>query len=140
THGACNVELRSPGIDTTLFTPAPADPGGGVGYLLMVGRLDDPRKDLPTLLRAYSIARECFDVAQRLVLAGRYAPSAEDTRLLRKLKLEEHVDVRTGVSTAELVELYQRADLFVLSSAEEGLGMVLLEAMAAGLPVVSTAT
>ena len=39
----------------------------------------------------------------------------------------------------ELVELYRGAALLALSSDEEGLGLVILEAMASGIPVVSTA-
>ena len=40
-------------------------------------------------------------------------------------------------SRADLIRLYQGADVFALSSDEEGLGVVLLEAMACGVPVVA---
>ena len=54
------------------------------------------------------------------------------------LGISDYVKFRQNVLVEELARLYQGASLFVLSSDEEGLGIVILEAMASGLPVVST--
>jgi glycosyltransferase involved in cell wall biosynthesis len=48
------------------------------------------------------------------------------------------VHIRPSVTFAELVEAYQQADLFVFPSVVEGFGQVLLEALACGLPILST--
>lgn len=136
--GTRDVRLLAPGIDTAVFRPDQRKAYGG--YILMVGRLADPRKDLPTLLRAYSRARDHHGVKHKLVLAGLTAPSNADLDMAKKLGILDLVDLRVGVAPEELIRLYQGADLFVLSSREEGLGIVLLEAMACAVPVVSTAT
>lgn len=136
--GAQDARLCAPGVDTEQFRPSPES--SKEDYILMVGRLDDPRKDLPTLLRAYALARQTHGVGQRLILAGRFPPVPEDRALIRELQIEEFVEVRSPVSPEELVNLYQQADLFVLPSTEEGLGVVLIEAMACGLPILSTST
>jgi glycosyltransferase involved in cell wall biosynthesis len=59
--------------------------------------------------------------------------------VIEKHGLSEKVRLLGPKKPAELQNLYQEACFFALSSDEEGLGIVLLEAMASGLPVVSTA-
>lgn len=135
--GARSVELSPPGVDTHTFRPA--DSKGSGGYLVMVSRLGDPRKDLPTLFRAYSMARK-RGLTAPLILAGRGHPAPDDLALVNKLGIGQFVSIRSDVALDELISILQRAELFVMSSTEEGLGIVLVEAMSCGLPVLSTAT
>jgi glycosyltransferase involved in cell wall biosynthesis len=65
-------------------------------------------------------------------------PDREDWRVALDLGIAGRVRLYENVSNTELVELYQGARLFVLSSNEEGLGLVLLEAMASAVPIVAT--
>lgn len=108
-------------------------------HLTMVGRLEDPRKDLPTLLRAYHAAR-ARGIEYPLILLGRGQLPSEAREVLSQLNLMPHVVVRSDASDDELRDVLQHSRLFALSSAEEGLGIAILEAMACGVPVVSTAT
>lgn len=135
--GAKAVELCPPGVDTEKFSPL-TEPVDG-NYLVMVARLSDPRKDLPTLFRAVSVAR-AQGMTQNVVLAGRGGLTAEDLELRDELGLADQVEVKSDLSQGDLISLLQRASLFVMSSSEEGLGIAIVEAMACGLPVVSTAT
>lgn len=136
-HGARGVTLLLPGVDTEFFSPGEAPK---TGYILSVGRLDDPRKDIPTLLHAYARAVRTRAISQQLVLAGRRPPVDEALELLDALDIRERVSLRVGATPDELVRLYRGADLFAMASSEEGLGIVMQEAMACGIPVVSTAT
>jgi glycosyltransferase involved in cell wall biosynthesis len=130
------VIFAPPGVDTELFRPADPRPEGG--YVLSVGRFSDPRKRVDLLFRSYARLRQILPGAPRLVLAGSAGPPAADWEVARSLGIAEHVDVHEMPPTAELAAIYRRASLFVLSSDEEGLGLVILEAMASGLPVVAT--
>ena len=135
--GSAPVVFAPPGVDTDRFTPP--DRRDGEGYILAVGRMSDPRKNVPLLFRAYRALIDRLDDAPPLVLAGNRGPTPSDWELTRELGISERVRFHADVSDSELVELYRGTSLYVLSSDEEGLGLVILEAMACGCPVVSTA-
>src|SRR5699024_6125629 len=75
---------------------------------------------------------------QKLVLAGKSGPSAEDMEYARQVNISDHVEIKLDVSLDKLIKLYQGAELFLLSSDEEGFGMVSMDAMACGVPVTAT--
>ncbi|MDQ4121818.1 MAG: glycosyltransferase family 4 protein [Acidobacteriota bacterium] len=127
--------LAPPGIDTDFFTPIAEKKAD---YILSVGRFSDPRKNVRMLFRAYKILNERFSETPKLVLAGQTAPTEDDLAEARRLGISEKVEIITGVSRERLRELYQNAGLFVLSSDEEGFGLIIAEAMSCGLAVVST--
>lgn len=102
--------------------------------LIATGRLM-PQKDPAVLLRAFALlAAEAPDA--RLWMVGAGPMQDEVTALRAALGLEDRV-VLTG-ERGDVAQLLAAADVFVLSSAWEGLPLGLLEAMAQGLPVVST--
>lgn len=140
-HGARNVALEIPGIDTDFFTPSDAEPATPrQSYIVSVGRLNDPRKDFGLLVRAYSRAVEKHGITQQLVIAGREDLLPEVYSEIDKRAIAEKVKIKKNISQEELRDLYRGADLFAMSSSEEGLGLVLIESMACGTPIVSTAT
>jgi glycosyltransferase involved in cell wall biosynthesis len=137
--GQRRVAKAHPGVDTDRFRP----PAGGWhrrGPLLSVCRLGDPRKGLELMVRAYGRLVGMDRTAAPLVLAGRGSITAPVARLITGLGLGDRIEVRPEVAPADLARLYQRASVFLQTSAEEGLGISVLEAMACGLPVVATAT
>jgi glycosyltransferase involved in cell wall biosynthesis len=131
------LTLAPPGIDTDFFSPSDYRPDG---YLLTIGRLNDPRKNIRLLFSAYARACSLNVNMPELHLAGQSRPTPADFRYLNELGIAHRVKDRGAVSRSDLRNLYRGAGLFVLSSDEEGLGLVLLEAGASGLPIVSTAT
>ncbi|HUQ20560.1 MAG TPA: glycosyltransferase family 4 protein [Gemmatimonadaceae bacterium] len=130
------------GIDTEVFSPAQDkqySTGGKSGYILCVGRLGDARKNVAMLLRAYSsLSRQHIEMPD-LCLAGE-SLSQDCQQLATEAGIAHRVRTVGFVPADELAELYRGARIFVLPSDEEGLGMVLLEAMACGVPVISTAS
>lgn len=100
--------------------------------ILTVGNLKEV-KNHPLLLRAFALLpRE----SARLMLLGQGQNQAALRRLAEDLGIGEDV-VFAGFYT-DPAPFYATADLFVLSSDNEGFGNVIVEALAAGLPVVST--
>lgn len=129
------IAVIEPGTD-----PAPLAEGSGcaVPELLCVATLT-PRKGHAVLFDALAEVR---DRPWRLTCAGSDERSPETAAALRsqlaRLGIDDRVDLAGAVSGAGLERLFARADLFVLASFLEGYGMVLAEALARGLPVIST--
>ncbi|MBL8210323.1 MAG: glycosyltransferase family 4 protein [Bryobacterales bacterium] len=118
------------GTDLDRFRPAAVRRGSnGPVQLLFVGSICQ-RKGISYLLDAFS---QLPEGSAQLTICG---------RVVDDLALFQHngpaIQVRPNVSDAELLAAYQAADLFVFPSLAEGFGHVLLEAMACGLPVLST--
>lgn len=112
---------------------------GGAGHtLLSVTRLirADVLKGVDVVLRAMpEILRRCPEA--RYVIVGDGSDRASLEQLAAKLGIAERVEFRGEVSCQALCRAYQEADVFVLPSQTEGFGIVYLEAMISGLPVVA---
>jgi hypothetical protein len=128
---AAAVKVVPYGVDIARFRPAPQLRSNDKGKmrLLFVGRINQ-RKGIKYLLEALRILdkREV-----ELTVCGRVVDALELFR-----PFADRVKVRPSVSAEELVAAYQTADLFVFPSVAEGFGQVLLEALACGLPILST--
>lgn len=141
------------GVDTARFGgPGPVSPAelraragldGGFVYLTVGGL--EPRKGSLELVEALAKARTAVEPAPRLAVIGGH--SFQDHRQYRErclaraeeLGLTEDGLVLLGtVPDAELPAWYHAADAFAFPSVTEGWGLAVLEAMAAGLPVVTS--
>ncbi|MDZ7771616.1 MAG: glycosyltransferase [Balneolaceae bacterium] len=135
------THFAPPGVDTGVFHPPEEGEDNPLQrpYILSVGRFSDPRKDVETLFRAYALLMSRTEgPVPGLVLAGRSMPGEAVRKLARELGIWDRISLMQNLTRGELAELYRHADFFVLSSREEGLGMVIMEAMASGTAVLST--
>jgi glycosyltransferase involved in cell wall biosynthesis len=96
-----------------------------------------PRKRLDVLLRAVALLRDrILQLEVRIVGNG---PERDRLRhLATELSIERFITWVGDVSIDDLAAEYNRADVFCLPSVQEGFGIVFLEAMAAGKPIVAT--
>lgn len=108
-------------------------PGATVGF---VGRYDEPRKGMHVLVAALDLlAPDRPDL--RLILAGR--GDAEQFRARLPRTLADRVDIRGQVSEADKARLLRSIDVYCApNTGGESFGIILLEAMAAGAPVVAS--
>ncbi len=134
-----NYEVIPNGIDIDWFGPhvEPVERyRDGHPNILFVGRYNESRKGLKFLLRAFALVRQEFPMA-RLLVVGSGTPRRFEREIERN-ELENVVFVGP-VSTQGLANYYATCDVFCApSTGRESFGIVLLEAMASGKPVVAT--
>jgi glycosyltransferase involved in cell wall biosynthesis len=131
------VVVVEPGTEPALLARGS---GASKVELLSVGTLN-PGKGHEELLEALTGVRSRD---WHLTCAGsltRHPPTVARVRaLVRERQLEEHVSLVGELDAEQIEEHYARADVFVLATLRETYGMAVAEALAHGLPVVSTAT
>jgi glycosyltransferase involved in cell wall biosynthesis len=108
------------------------------GYLLFLGTLE-PRKNLDVVLDAYAALVRGSRRVPRLVIAGGASPDARPwlDRMAQE-PLRTHVVYKGYISQEEREALYAGARALLLPSLDEGFGLPVLEAMSAGVPVVTS--
>jgi glycosyltransferase involved in cell wall biosynthesis len=129
------LTIAEPGTD-----PAPRAAGSsGTLQLLAVGSVV-PRKGYDILVRA--LERVATTVPWKLTIVGATDRSPETTTAIQsQIERSPHsarMRMIGGLSETALADVYARSDVLVLSSLYEGYGMVLTEALARGLPIVTT--
>jgi glycosyltransferase involved in cell wall biosynthesis len=137
---AKGLEARTCTAERTVVIPnaveiPPATPAGrdrNPPVLVAVGRLKAP-KDFLTLVRALALLRPGFG---RALIVGEGPDRPELEAEIQRLEIGDRVHLLG--ERRDVLELLADADLFVLSSASEGMPVSVLEAMAAGLPVVGS--
>ncbi|OIV39111.1 alpha-(1-2)-phosphatidylinositol mannosyltransferase [Mangrovactinospora gilvigrisea] len=131
------------GVDVGYFAAAEvreewrggASDGTGPGTLAFLGRLDEPRKGLPTLLRAFpEILRR--RPGARLLVAGR--GDAKEAASGLPAEVRAQVEFLGQVTDADKARLLRSVDLYVApNTGGESFGIILVEAMSAGAPVLA---
>jgi phosphatidylinositol alpha 1,6-mannosyltransferase len=137
--GVSEVEVWGRGVDTTSFHPRRRDDAlrarlglGDAFTFVHVGRLA-PEKGVDRILAAYELARRSIVRPTRLVIAGD-GPAASELKSSARddVIFLGYLDRRNDLPT-----LYASCDAFAFASLTETLGLVVLEAMASGLPAIA---
>ncbi len=132
-------------IETTAMQTLPASPAPDRDAterpptLLFIGQLT-PRKGYDLLVRALPQVVERYPTAIVQIVSGLNTADREAMEAMAgEAGVAERIEFLGRVDDARLVELFRDADMYVTPTRYEGFGLTLLEAMAAGCPVVSTA-
>ena len=123
------------GINTRLFYPI-SDIEREPGRIIVTNSSDVPLKGLYYLLHA--VAQLAQQHAVRLVVVGTPKTNGGIARLIRRLGIGHLIQYLGHISDGEFVRQYARASMAVVASVYEGFGLPAGEAMACGVPVIST--
>ncbi len=103
-------------------------------YILFVGTIE-PRKNIPSIVKAFESVPERVD----LVLVGKKGWHTEESfRAINSPAVKARIHYLEYVTDEELASLYRQALCFVYPSIYEGYGFPLLEAMASGIPIITS--
>jgi len=136
-HGVRREHMRvvHNGIDTERFRKANGVPKRP-NSLVLVNSGEQSLKGVPYLLQALRILKDGTDI--RLTVVGSPLPDGQYLKLIKQYGIEDMVSFTGRVSADRLVKEYAAAEMCVVPSLYEGFGLPAAEAMACGLPVVST--
>ena len=124
------------GIDTSVFRPISAIEPDEFN-VMATASADVPLKGLDYLIRAISIlANEIPEL--KLTVLGKLKEDGKTAKLIRQLGLENRIHFHSGLTSQEVAELYAKASCAVIPSIYEGFGLPAGEAMACGVPVITT--
>ncbi|MFH1643630.1 MAG: glycosyltransferase family 4 protein, partial [bacterium] len=101
-----------------------------------VGRFDDPRKNLDMLVKVFDKLDSIYTNLKLNVVGPK--PSDKKIATLQKFKSFKNINFTGLISDEELKNYYQNSRLMLITSYQEGLGIVGLEALSNGIPVVAT--
>lgn len=126
------------GVDTDLFHPDP-DTGkrsnqSNAITILWAGRFVRGKGVKYMIQAAKILVKEIPDL--KILLVGDGPSKGEIEGLIEKFNLKKNVIIKENISNENMPEVYQKSDIFVLPSLNEGVPKTLLEAMACGKPVV----
>jgi glycosyltransferase involved in cell wall biosynthesis len=137
--GAEKISIAAPGVAAAPLAKGGQGKGRGAAMQMLCPASYIVRKGHADLLRALS---GLTDLSWKLICVGNTQLDetcyAEICALREALALTSRVDLRGEVGDDELDALYSASDLVVLASHYEGFGMVVTEAIARGLPVITT--
>ena len=133
------IEVIPLGINAPQFLPASREQLGleeGKRYAITVGRLVR-RKDLPTLIHALHLLQR---PELELIVLGDGPELDRLKALANELGISNQIQFRGFVSEELKFQLLSQCDVFALPSLHEGFGLVFIEAMYCGLPIIATTT
>lgn len=133
---AARIDLIHNGIDTGVFAPRPHIERRPF-RIMTTASADQPLKGLRYLLEAIADLRPRYPQISLLVI-GKLKTDGGTRKLLDKLQLQQAVEFVSGISTEQMVDYYAEASIAVSPSLYEGFGLPAGEAMACGVPVISS--
>ena len=128
--------LRCP-VDHRLFRPdGPRWEAAPGRYLISVGRVDDDRKNFAALVRAFVPVAARFPDLHLVIVGPADRQENAVVVLARSVGLGTRVHFPGPLGGEALAAAYRGAEAYVMTSRQEGLGIVVIEAQAAGRPVI----
>ena len=131
-----SISVINNGIDTNEFSPI-ENYTRNEFRLITTASADVPLKGLDYSLRALKILKKDFpDI--HLIVIGNMKKNGHTERLIKKLRLKNHVIFKSNLTKDQIRELYASSSIAIVSSLYEGFGYPVIEAMSCEIPLIAT--
>lgn len=124
-------------VDTGIFKPSGYECHDDTFQFFCLGALEHV-KGIDLLLKAFALFKEEIKKPVKLIIGGDGKDKEKLQKLTSELNLKEHTEWTGSLTQDEVVDQMQRSQAFILTSRFEAFGVVFIEAMACGLPVIAT--
>ena len=131
-----SIDVIPNGVDIQLFAPAEPAEKPRTLRLLTVGRLSVTKR-VDMLIEAVEILRK-DDLDVRLTIVGGGALEKQLRETISRKNLDSAVEMAGRVESQEMPRIYRRSDILISATMQEGMSNAMLEAMASGLPIITT--
>jgi glycosyltransferase involved in cell wall biosynthesis len=129
------ISVIHPGIDTVRFHPVDNTPSQ-IKKIMYLGGLTKRKGIYETIYAFHKLLTMRTDV--KLLIGGVGEELSRMQKKIAQLKIDKYVEYLGFVPETELPSLYNQADLFIYPSKYEGFGYTVLEALASGIPVITS--
>ena len=130
------IEVIPNGVNLEEFRPAKQKPEMTPLRLITVGRLSETKR-VDKLIRAIETFKK-QDIHLILTIVGTGALIKQLEQMVSDRNLNDQIEMTGRVSPEQMPELYENAHIYVSATMQEGMSNAMLEAMASGLPIVTT--
>ncbi len=131
-----DIDVIPNGVDLNRFYPAAAQNMSGELKLLTVGRLSVTKR-VEMLIKAVEILSK-KNKRTRLTIAGGGGLLEQLKNLVEQKKLTDIINLTGRIESEKMPDVYRQNNIFVSASMQEGMSNAMLEALAAGLPIITT--
>jgi len=131
-----SIDVIPNGVELDRFHPAQTSEKADLLNLLTVGRLS-PTKRIETLIDAVQILYKAA-CKLRFTIVGGGAIAEELKRIVLKRNINNIIEITGRVESEKMPQVYRQSDIFISASMQEGMSNAMLEAMASGLPIITT--
>ena len=131
-----NITVINNGLDASEFKPIEGVKRNPF-RLITTASADVPLKGLDFSLKALKKLMNEFPEVH-LIVIGKIKKNGHTQRLIEKLKIEEKVFFKSDITKTEIVDLYSKSSVAIVSSLYEGFGYPVIEAMSCEVPLIAT--
>ena len=131
-----SIDVIVNGVDTDKFHPPQTRERADCLRLLTVGRLSSTKR-VDVLIDSVDVLKQAgFKV--KLTVVGGGALEADLREMVHAKKLDGNVEIKGRAGADEMPDIYRDSDIYISATMQEGMSNAMLEAMASGLPIVTT--